>query len=227
MLWYKGWFETRYRILLGCALMAYTLLIDRLGERNSWPLKDRLDWTSIMFLMVTLLLAGAGTKTQAPFRQQRGLHGSTLFTLTLPVSRLQLVAIRAGVGILETALIFLIASMALWRFVPAIKVHASLVNALEYAFSLTICNTVAYFVCVLVAIFLDDVWQIWGKMISVAALLFISSKTPRQSLNLQRAIGSASPFVTHALPWTTMGYSLLASAILFYAAVKVAEAREY
>ena len=44
------------------------------------------------------LLAGAGIKTQAAFQTVKGLHGSTYFTLSLPVSRFRLLAIRAGIG---------------------------------------------------------------------------------------------------------------------------------
>jgi ABC-2 type transport system ATP-binding protein len=52
-----------------------------------------------------------------------------------------------------------------------------------------------------------------------ARVLGLSAFDRSNGMDIRRRVGT--------LPWATTGYSLLASAILFWAAVKVAEARQY
>ena len=47
------------------------------------------------------------------------------------------------------------------------------------------------------------------------------------SVNIFRAMGASSPLFTHTFPWASMGVSLVAAAILFLAAMRVVQTREY
>jgi len=42
---------------------------------------------SFFSIFAAVYLAGAGVRTQSAFQRMQGLHGSTYFTLSLPVSR--------------------------------------------------------------------------------------------------------------------------------------------
>ena len=224
MLWYKGWLETRLRVVFVLAMVAYSVALTHWGPIRSASAQKLVETLLIFWMIVPIMLGGAGIKTAAAFRTVKGMHGSMLYTLTLPVSRLRLVLVRAGIGFFEMAGVFLVTSIAAWLLSPVLKVHATYTDALENALVLTICSSVVYFISVLLATFLDDVWQIWTSAIAVAALRLIPSPSP---FNLFQTMGDGSPLLTHSLPWTTMGISVTAAAILFWGAVKIAEAREY
>jgi hypothetical protein len=40
-------------------------------------------------------------------------------------------------------------------------------------------------------------------------------------------MGKDSPMIAHTIPWTPMAFSLALSAILLFAALKIAQSREY
>ncbi len=40
-------------------------------------------------------------------------------------------------------------------------------------------------------------------------------------------MGDGSPQVAHTMPWTAMAFSIGLAAILFFAALKIVQAREY
>jgi hypothetical protein len=99
MLWYKGWLETRIRLL-----MAFIWIGWFLGAEYSRSLTTPAGLVGLavgatfIAALSPVLFAGAGITTQPAFQATKGLHGSTLFTLALPVSRLRLLAVRAGLG---------------------------------------------------------------------------------------------------------------------------------
>jgi len=230
MLWYKGWLETRFRLLfaLGCTgLVLFQLhLIPPDGKSKIFGILENL--TPIILLMICAMLSGAGIVTQAPFQAKKGLQASTIFTLSLPVSRLRLLAVRAGLGWLEAAGAIGALCCAMWLISPALRMMTTPVEMLEYAGTLIACASAIYFLSVLLATFLDDVWRIWGTMIGVAAFWWISSHTPLPAFtNIFRAMGKSSPLIAHTTPWNAIAFSVALSAILLFAALRVVQAREY
>src|ERR1043165_5803785 len=104
MLWYKAWLETRWRILMPMGMILMMLVLpNKQGIGPPPPTAQRLQGFSIFWMIIPVFLAGAGIRTESAFRATKGLHGSMYFTLSLPVSRLRLLAVRTGVGLLETA----------------------------------------------------------------------------------------------------------------------------
>jgi len=181
-----------------------------------------------LVLMVCSMLGGAGIVTQPSLQASKGLHGSTLFTLTLPVSRLRLLAVRAGIGWLEGAGVIGALCCGMWLVSPAFRAMATPVEMLEYAVTLIACASSLYCLSVLLATFLDDQWRAWGTMIASAALWWLSTHTPLPaSANIFRAMQEGSPLLAHTIPWTAMAFSLGLAAILFFAALKVVQTREY
>src|SRR5260370_17949501 len=82
--------------------------------------------------MVCALLGGAGIVTQPSLQATKGFHGSTLFTLSLPVSRLRLLAVRASIGWLESVGVIGALCCGMWLVSPAFRAMATPVDMLEY-----------------------------------------------------------------------------------------------
>src|ERR1700728_3106237 len=107
MLWYKGWLETRIRLAVTVGFTSFFLVF--LYSHPAHDAKVALGMVgivSISTIWICALLAGAGIATQPAFQATKGLHGSMLFTLALPVNRFQLLAVRAGIGWLESTAVF-------------------------------------------------------------------------------------------------------------------------
>lgn len=235
MLLYKGWLETRLRMLFPLGFMGLLLvflysvrnIVPAAGVRH--PVFGIVMFSNPSSLVVACsMLAGTGIATQAAFQAGKGLHGSTFFTLSLPVSRFRLLAVRAGLGWLETAGLIGLFSVGMWFASPLLRATASKFEMFEYAETIIACSSALYFVSVLLATFLDDQWRIWGTMITAAVLWWLPSHTPLPaSADIFRAMGEGSPLMAHIVPWPTMAVSLGLCAILFLAAMKVVQTREY
>jgi hypothetical protein len=105
---------------------------------------------------------------------------------------------------------------------------ATFAEMMEYAGTLIVCATALYCLSVLLATFLDDQWRAWGTMLASVTLWWVSSHTPLPaSANIFLAMREGSPLLAHTVPLTAMAFSLCLAAILFFAAMKVVQTREY
>src|SRR5213083_321035 len=98
MLWMKGWLETRWRfvLMLGVALVILVLVVsDGIQTMDMAHARVVVNLHWMISIFAAIQLAGAGIRTQSPFRAKAGLHGSTQYTLSMPVSRSRLLAVRA------------------------------------------------------------------------------------------------------------------------------------
>jgi len=235
MLWYKGWLETRIKLLLSLCFTALVLIFVRTaGAKTPPPGAKSAVFGFVVFsipslvVMVCTWLAGAGIATQPSIQATKGLHGSTLFTLSLPVSRLRLLAVRASLGWLGMAGLIGAECCGMWILLPGLKETATAIEMFEFWGAVLACASALYFISVLLATFLDDQWRMWGTLLGSVALWWIPSHTPLPaSADIFRGMGEGSPLLAHAMPWTAMGVSLGLSAILFFAALKVVQTREY
>jgi len=230
MLWYKGWLETRIRLLIGLGwfgvlMVSMHLIGNNAGLGGLTPAAGFAFMAMTQMVVISSILAGTGIATQAPFQEIKGLQGSTIFTLSLPVSRFRLLAVRSMLGWLEMAGLIGALCFLNWLGIPWLRVTA--IEMFEYAGTLIACSSTLYFITVLVATFLNE-WRLQGSFIAFAALWWLPNHTPLPaSANVFRAMGDGSPLVAHTTPWTTMAFSLALSAILFFAALKIVQAREY
>lgn len=233
MLWYKGWRETQVKLLLSLGFTACFLAFFY-STRNAVPPSGAKPITGFALaaasfvVVVYTWLAGAGIATQASFQATKGLHGSTLFTLSLPVSRFRLLAVRSSLGWLEMAGVIGTYCAGMWIAVPVLRGSVTAAEMFQHVIALVACASSLYFLSVLLATFLDDVTRMWVGMIVFGALWGLSNLTPLPaSVDLIRAMTGGSPLVTHAMPWAAMAFSLGLAAILFFAALKIVQAREY
>jgi hypothetical protein len=76
--------------------------------------------------------------------------------------------------------------------------------------------------------FLDDHLRIPGVMTALAILIALDlTNVLPHYVNIFRPMGSASPLVTHTIPWATLAVAIAASAGFFLAGVKIVQIQEY
>jgi hypothetical protein len=231
MLWYKGWMETRWRLLfMLCVEWLLLALAYSRGVKAPFGLyRLVVDSTLLPGMLIPIVFSGSGIATQPPFQTTRGIQQSIHFTLSLPVSRLRLLAVRAGLGWLEMICAIGAWCGSMWVLFPVLRATATAAEMVEYAIAFVACSSGLYCIAVLLSTFLDEeLWHRMGNMAAMGALWWLCDNTsPPASVNVFRAMGENSPLLTHAMPWTAMGVSLGLSAILFFAALKIVQAREY
>jgi hypothetical protein len=233
MLWMKGWYETRIKLLIvigAAALLAAMAASDPLPAAAS--ISDQgLDATTLVAasLLAAIVLAGAGVKTQASaFRSSKGLHGSMYYTLTLPVTRSRLLGVRATLGLVETAGVHAIVCCAAWLVRSGIRLNVSPADMFKQGVAAFFFVCVVYWLGVFFATFLDDHYQTLATMLSLLAFIVIINRVPLPpSFNFLLVLSQASPLITHTMPWTGMGVLLALSSLLLLLSVWIVQRREY
>ena len=232
MLWYKGWLETRLRVLF---VFGNILFLVGLSLRYIDPplpravVENLLSSLAVLLLFIPVVLGGAGINApRILFGAAKGLHGSMYFTLSLPVSRLRLLATRAGLGMLETVGVLAALSCVAWFMLPAPRVYVTVSGLFAHWVTVSICISAFYSLSVFFATFLGDQEQAGASatLIIILLLLFRAVSVPA-SVNIFRAMGQSSPLITHTFPWASMGISLGVAAIMFLAAMRVVQTHEY
>jgi hypothetical protein len=229
MLWHKGWLETRFRLLFTLVFVGILLTFQYSARASPQGIAGIILFSiPVLVIMICAMLAGAGVATQPTLAVTKGIHGSTLFTLSLPVSRFRLLGVRAGIGWLEKVGVIGAFCCAFWFLSPALRLMVTPADMFKYAGTLVACASAIYFLSVLLGTFLDDQWRVWGTMIVSSALWWLSTHTPLPAFaDIFRGMGKNSPLIAHTMPWNAMAFSVGWAAILFFAALKVVKAREY
>lgn len=190
--------------------------------------KSALNALPIFWLVASTVLAGSGGRTEAPFRAQKGLHGSMYFTLGLPVSRARLLIQRSLVGLLASSGVIVGMCWFAWLTIPAVSAQvqphdalASLVTVLLASFGFLSLST-------LLSTVLDQQWQIFASMgaIGLVGWIFQHGWLPA-SADVIKAMGNASPLVTHHMQQTPLFVSVAAGALFFMGALKIVQEKKY
>lgn len=229
MLLYKGWLETRFRLVVALILgLLYCGLVAAAPTPANGQIPGAAGILAISATLMTVMLAGAGIATQSAMISSKGLHGSTLYTLSLPVRRVRILAVRAGLGWLEMAAGVAVMSGVMWLIDPPLRSAVTPLEVAAYALTLIACTSGLYAITVFLSTFLDDVWRIFGSFISLAVLWFLATRIRIPDfLNVFKAATMGSPLVAHSMPWGAIVTSLLFTVVLILAAIKVAQLREY
>src|SRR5580658_8280252 len=122
MLWYKGWLETRFRMLIGFFWIAWFLISEySRGVKALAGIAALTEGARLIAAVLPIFVSGAGITTQPAFNARKGIHGSMLFTLSMPVSRFRLLMTRAGLGWLEMAATIGVMCSAMWILFPLLR----------------------------------------------------------------------------------------------------------
>jgi hypothetical protein len=229
MLWHKGWLETRFRLFFTIVLMGFILVLQFSRGTTPQGIRAIVQFSYPVFMvMICAMLAGAGIVTQPTLAVSKGIHGSTLFTLSLPVSRFRLLGVRAAIGWLEGAGLMAAFCCVFWFLSPTLRGMETSADLFKYMVTLVACTSAIYFLSVLLGTFLDDQWRVWGTMIACSVYWWLCAHTGLPAFaDIFRGMGKDSPLIAHTMPWNTIGFSLVVAVGLFFAALKIVKAREY
>jgi hypothetical protein len=251
VLWYKAWLETRWRFLIGLGVLivlaVFTVraqptlvkllgLVPRvapdteLGRQiaagvalastfegyiwSQWFLKQ-LPQTWSLF---AALLGAGGLLSQAH-------RAEGLFMLALPVSRRELVTVRAATCLGQLLVLAIVPSLMIPAVAPSIGFSYSIADALVHALVLFTAGTVYFSLSFLLSTIFTDVW----RPFLIVACLAIAEQVVRDFMHtgLFRLMSAEGYFRGTGLPWAGLLAAAAVSAALLYAAVRNIERRDF
>lgn len=189
MLWYKSWLDTRWRFLIGLAL----LLLMACGTVFQYPrvarvlpdalplLQRQADGTTLGRVIARAIDAQSTYRGFVwwQFVQDNLTHtwtvlaillgsggllaqtrgGAALFTLSLPASRRELLWSRVGTALAELAALAIVPSLVVPILSPAVGQHYSLVDALVHALCVVVGGAIFFSLATLLSTLFVDVWR--------------------------------------------------------------------
>lgn len=244
MLWYKAFLDTRGRFLIGlvllpCAAIFMVLTYPRvvallpsvtgidtsgaLGQQINEAIQLSRDYRGYVWAQ---WFRQAPTSTGALFAALLGTgglvsaSGGSLFMLSLPATRTQLMAVRAGTGLAQWLVLALASSLAIPASSPAVGQSYHVGAALAHAVCLFAGGAVIYSVALLLSTMFGDLWRPWLIALAIAMpLAFVEQVASRSpSVGLSAVMTGERYFRTGELPWTALAFAAAASAALLCAA---------
>ena len=247
MLWWKAWMETRWRLVFVLACFA---LLWAEGPLFGVPMAKLQIVMILQYAVVwgfaATMLAGAGLNSQTTWGTAAGYHGSMLFTLSLPVARRKLFAVRAAAGALETCALIVVTAVPLVPYFGLSWSTASL-----YVAGVCVCSMSAYAISALFACVTGEMWQLYGSWLALGALGLSMRWAPLARFNpLRGFLLSAYTTAVHprvtttslpvplvreplaaafaSTPWVyAWAGSALLAALCCFAAVRILDRKEY
>ena len=245
MLWYKAWLETRWRFLIGFALLllsaggvvlSYPRVIELMplvpktetGGELGRLIKEAAEFASTyrgyvwsqwfrQNLPQTWTVLAALLGTGGLLAQTSG--GGALFTLSLPLTRSRLLGVRAATALAELLALALVPSLLITLLSPAVDQSYSLVDASVHSVCLFVAGAVFFSLAFLLSTVFSDVWRPALFAICAAFALALVERT-LGGIGVFRTMTAEDYFRTGALPWTGLLVSTAVSIGMVLAALK-------
>ena len=249
MLWYKSWLDTRWQFLVGLVLLMLSacgtvLAYPRVAQLM--PMADSLNpgggeigrqiregielartyrgyiwgqtFRSNLLQMVTIFAALLGSGS--PLLQ--GSKGASMFTLSLPASRNELLGVRAAAGLSELLALAVAPAVLLTLLSTLIGQSYSLVDAIVHATCLFFAGTVFFSLAFLLSTQFSDLWRPWLLASGIALVVGLCEMVV-PSLGRYGIFGVMSGetyFRSGGLPWLGLFASAAASTAMLYVAAQ-------
>jgi ABC-type transport system involved in multi-copper enzyme maturation permease subunit len=246
MLWHKSWLETRWRFLIGLAvlmvsaagavlyypevmkLMPLARAVDATGEigrriRESADLaRDYRGYVWSQWIrqsltqLATLFAALLGTGGAL----SQASSGAALFTLSLPASRTQVLGIRAATGLAEFLVLAFVPPLLVTLLSPAVGQSYGVGDAVIHGASLFVAGSVFFSLAFLLSTVFSDVWRPLLIACSIAVVLAFCEEAI-SGLSRYSVVGVMSGetyFRTGELPWAGLLISAALSVALLFGA---------
>lgn len=226
MLWYKNLLETRSRIIFSLILwtgfLIWVLFFIRDDQVNPTDYEGAF-FLAFVSLAIFVSMAGSGVRTQAGYLAMMPNPKSTIYTLSLPVSRSRLLLMRSALGLLEAISLTLVYTIIVWvLFFP----ERALGDLAGPFLAICLCGIWMYCLSVFFSTFLNEVFYVWIVWVLLFLYLIPTIKGWMPSfLNVFDAM--QSPFGTGTNPWLQLATFLALGGIFLLASIKVVESQEY
>jgi ABC-type transport system involved in multi-copper enzyme maturation permease subunit len=238
MLWYKMWRESRIRFAMSAAALlwmcgAVVLMQQRVRSHADEPMSyANYIWSAVykanvldLFILLVIVLGLGG------MLQERA-QGTAGFTLSLPVSRWRLVAVRAAVGLGQVAALSLLPALLIPLLSPFVGEVFSFGLALQLSVLWAVCGMLMFALAFLLSAVLPGAYS--PAIASIAGLLSYSALAglplvkQHPALDLFQTMHGARLLIFHGasslltfagpLPWLALGgYALVAIGLIFAA----------
>lgn len=248
MFWYKSWLDTRWRFLIGFVILtmsacvvvlgyprvigllrlvpnADTAASGELGRRIRESAELMRSYRGYVFgqwfgqnlvqtWTIFAVLLGSGGLVSS------GSESAALFTLSLPVSRNQIVAARAGTGLAELFALAVVPSMIVPLLSPAVGENYRLGDVAAHGICLFIAGTTFFNLALLLSTVFHDVWRPLLITLGIALGLSLIEQVSRtfEPIGIYHVMIGESYFRGGGLPWIGLLVSGAVSAALLYAA---------
>ena len=255
MLWYKAWLETRWRFLIGLVLLifsafgtvlAYPRVVELLssmpavqvggtiGEQIREGLALARDYRGYIWaqffrqnLIQTWTLFAVLLGSGSAIAQMSG--GGTLFTLSLPASRADLVRVRVATGFAELAALALLPSLAVPMLSLAVGEHYGVAAALVHAACLFAAGTAFFSLAFLLSTLFSDLWR---PLLLACGIAFcwsiVGQLVPAVGrYSIFRVMSAESYFRGAGVPWVGLAASVAVSIAMLVMATKNIERQDF
>ncbi len=243
MLWYKLWMETRWRFLIGLALLICTAtstvltypqvikllplatkldLSGGIGRRVAESMELARDYRGYVWSQWFLKNMPQLWGLFAVLLGTGGLPagGGTLYALSLPVSRNRLLGVRVGAGLAELGVLAFVPSLLLPILSPTIGQTYAAGDALIHSACLFIAGSVFFSLATLLSTVFSGIWRplliVLCAAIALALIESLLGDLSRHSLF--RVMSAESYFRGGGLPWPGLLASVAASGAMLYGA---------
>jgi hypothetical protein len=255
MLWKKAWLETRSRFIAGVLILTvmtgvkvyeYVVTLRAMPAAESvlsgagnTPLGNAIrdaiavqrefrgfiwytayrDNLTTMGVLFAVLLGCGGLLAEAR-------KGSALFTLSLPVTRRQLLGARTATGLAQCFVIAMIPPLAIPLLAPSVGQQYSIVDALAHGLCLFFVAALFYSLASFLSTVFGDFWRPMLIAFFIACVAAMAQFAAPE-FGLFRVMSGEAYFRNGTLPW--MGFvttAVLASALL-YSAAETLERRDF
>jgi len=152
--------------------------------------------------------------------------GSVLFTLSLPMTRRQLLGARFGTGLAELLAISMVPPLAISILAPSIGQRFTVTDALAHGLCIFAVATVFFSLASFLSTLFGDIWRPLLIAIGIAcAVAMVSFAIPQ--LAIFSVMSGESYFRTGTLPWVGFLTSAALATALLYSAVETLERRDF
>jgi ABC-type transport system involved in multi-copper enzyme maturation permease subunit len=152
--------------------------------------------------------------------------GSALFTLSLPVTRRQLLGARAATGLAQLFAIAMVPPLVIPILAPSIGQRFSIVDALAHGVCLFAAGAVFYSLASFLSTLFTDIWRPLLVTIGIACAVALASVVVPQ-LAIFSVMSGESYFRNGSLPWMGLVTSAVIASALLYSAAETLERRDF
>lgn len=256
MLWHKAWLETRWRFVTGLLILTLAAGGNVYGYVAAQRLMPAIDSGALTTEMQGPLagVIREALEVQKTFRgfiwyQAFGQNllqmaflfavllgcggllsesrkGSALFTLSLPVTRKELIGARAATGLAQCFAIAMIPPLVIPLAAPIVGQHFSVVDALAHGLCLFFVAAVFYSLASFLSTLFTDIWRPLVLCFVVGCFAAILQVIAPE-LGIFKVMSGETYFRTGSLPWAGFLTSAVLATALLYSAAETLERRDF